>query len=440
MYSTRATVGCKSLPLSTLFRLFSALLGAVLAVSAVAAPLRSSSTLETEAVMAVATRGGGLSQARFTLLPKTRLRKGRAWSAEGRLRIEAAVSDTGLGTRDTFSDLSEPWEVTDDVRVEIDTATLSWRQRATQLTLGKQAVAWGVLDGVQVTDRFDAVRRRESIFTRQRPERLTRWGARARFKLGDTRFDAAAALDGSVNQLANLDETYAVIAPRFRGGLPAAVVPENLSVDTPDTPTAGLRLERTFGSSDTSLMVIHGPDTEPVFRAAGLGVVLDYPTRTLLGATWQRAAGARVWRLEAAWIPRQPVNLAPATGLTTARKSRWLVGSGLDWGLPGGVFVNAQLAVDHVENDAAGLARPDTDVVATLRAQRGFRNDSWLAAVEMISALSDGDGTFRPSLTWKPRDNLGIDIGADLTWGDPRDLIGQFEDASRVYIRVRRTF
>ncbi|MEQ8516067.1 MAG: hypothetical protein RIC38_10720, partial [Chromatocurvus sp.] len=299
----------------------------IAAPSLSAAPVRTAFSLQSEAVLAASTREHSLSQARLTLLPETTFRSGRAWSGEVRLRLELAGSDTGLGTRDTYSAASEPWRLGDDARLELDSAQLTWRRRTTLVTLGKQSVAWGVLDGIQVTDRFDAVRRREAIFTPQRPERLTRWGARARFRLGETRVDTALAVDGSVNQLANLDDTYDVIAPRFRGGLPASVVPASLAVAVPDTATAGLRLERTFGSSDASLMVIHGPDTEPVFRPDGAGVTLAYPTRTLLGATWQRAAGPRVWRLEAAYIPRQPVNLEPAPGLATGREPRLLVGT-----------------------------------------------------------------------------------------------------------------
>ncbi len=406
---------------------------------AAAAPTRSSSSLQTETVVAVATRGG-LSQARVTLLPGTRRRLGRAWSAEGRLRVEAAASDTGLGTRETYSDLSEPWQAGNDARLEIEEATLSWRQRATQVTLGKQTVAWGVLDGVQVTDRFDAVRRREAVFTPERPERLSRWGARARFRLGGIRVDAAAALDGSVNQLARAGGTYDIRAARSRGGLPAGIVPTSIDVDAPDDQTIGLRLSRTIGSSDTSVMLIRGPDTEPVFLADGSGVQLRYPTRTLLGATWQLAAGARVWRLEAAHIPRQPVNHAPAPGLVAGRQSRWIVGSGLDWSLPGGVFMNAQLAVDHIDSGDVGLARPGTDVVSTLRVQRSFRNDRWRGVLEMINVLSDGSGTLRPALTWQQSDSLAVDVGADLTWGRENELIGQFEPASRIYLRVRKTF
>lgn len=411
------------------------------AAQASTAPLRTDLSMQTEAVVAASTRERSLSQSRLTLLPQSTFRSGRTWSGEVRLRLELTGSNTGLGTLETYDTFSEPWRLGEDARLEVDSAQLTWRQRNTLVTLGKQTVAWGVLDGVQVTDRFDAVRRREAIFTEQRPERLSRWGARLRFRWGETRIDTALALDGSVNQLANSGEVYDVRAPRFRGGLPASVVPASINVAVPDTATAGLRLERTFGSSDASVMVIHGPDTEPVFRSVNAtGVELAYPTRTLFGATWQRAAGARVWRLEAAHVPQQPINYQAGPALATGRESRWLVGSGLDWSLPGGIFLNAQLAVDHISGDERPLTRPDTDVVATLRAQRSFSNDRWMMAAEILGTLSDGDGTFRPSLTWRPQDNLGIDVGADLTWGQEQDLIGQFEGASRVYIRLRKSF
>ncbi|TCO75480.1 DUF1302 domain-containing protein [Chromatocurvus halotolerans] len=422
-----------------LSRLSASMLAALLALEATAAPLRSSSSLQTESVIAAATRGG-VSQLRVILLPETQLRMGRTWSAEGRLRLEGAASDTGLGTRETYSTVSEPWQSGNDVRVEIDAATLSWRKRTTQLTLGKQTVAWGVLDGVQVTDRFDAVRRREVVFTQDRPERISRWGARARFRFGDTRLDAAAAFDGTVNQLAGTGDAFDIRAARSRGGIPAGIVPASIDVDVPDNPTLGVRASRTIGTSDTSVMVIHGPDTEPVFLADGNGVELRYPVRTLLGATWQHAAGARVWRLEGAYIPEQPVNLVPVRGLAAAKESRWLIGSGLDWSLPGGVFLNAQLVVDHIAIGDIDLVRPETDVVSTLRIQRSFRNERWRAVLEMINVLSDGSGSLRPALTWQQGNSLALDLGADLIWGQQSDLIGQFERASRVTLRIRKTF
>jgi hypothetical protein len=176
-----------------------------------------------------------------------------------------------------------------------------------------------------------------------------------------------------------------------------------------------------------------------VFRGDGPGVVLQYPTRTLVGANWQRAAGARVWRLEAAWVPQQALNLAPGPDLRVGRESRMILGGGLDWNLPGDLFLNAQLAVDRVDAPSSTLVRPDTDVVSTLRLQRSFRNERWRTAIEMINVLSDGSGTLRPMITWARGDTLALDLGADLIWGDEQDLLGQFENASRVYLRIRKS-
>lgn len=134
------------------------------------------------------------------------------------------------------------------------------------------------------------------------------------------------------------------------------------------------------------------------------------------------------------------MNLAPTPGLATGRESRWILGGGLDWSLPGGLFLKAQLAADHIGSGKASLARPDTDVVSTLRIQRSFQNDRWRVVLEMINVLSDGSGTLRPAITWQQGDTLALDFGADLTWGQERDLLGQFEQSSRVYLRVRKSF
>jgi hypothetical protein len=94
------------------------------------------------------------------------------------LRLEATGSDIGLGTLSTYVDNSQPSELGSDARLEIDTVVIRWRKRANRVTGGKQTLACGVLDGLQIADRFDAVRRREGIFTSNRPEKISRWGMR----------------------------------------------------------------------------------------------------------------------------------------------------------------------------------------------------------------------------------------------------------------------
>jgi hypothetical protein len=290
-----------------------------------------------------------------------------------------------------------------------------------------------VLDGLQVTDRLDAVRRRDAVFTAQRPERIARWGGRLETRVRGTRFDLVTLFDGSGDQLAQRGDAYEITAPRLRAGLPSSAPLPALAVDTSGDATLGLRAGRRIGRHDVTVLALRGPDPEPVIATDANGVLLAYPTRSLYGLNWQRGEGSRVWRAEFAWIPDQAVNLAAASP-TIVRRSRWIAGVGLDWDLRGGVFLNAQFALDHVRG--RDLVRPEIDQIVTLRAQRTFANDAWRWSAELLGSLSDGDGTFRPAIGWQASDTLRISAGVDLVWGTREGLFGQFRDTDRVWLNA----
>ena len=86
-----------------------------------------------------------------------------------------------------------------------------------------------------------------------------------------------------------------------------------------------------------------------------------------------------------------------------------------------------------VEGD--DLVRPNTDVISTMKLQKSFSNQTWLASAELISSLSDGDGTLRPALSWQVDDRHRLQLGADLIWGDRAGLFGQFKDNNRVWLK-----
>lgn len=390
--------------------------------------------LSAEQRLAVGFGDAETGQARLTLQSDLRLRFARSWGARVGLRLETAGADTGLGSRDTYRDVSRPLEIGDATRLELDEALVYWRRGRTRLTLGKQTFAWGVLDGLQVTDRLDAVRRRDAVFTPQRPERIARWGGRLETRVRGTRIDLVTLFDGSGDELALRGDAYEITAPRLRAGLPANAPLPPLSVDTSGDATLGLRARRRIGGHDLTVLALRGPDPEPVIATDANGVLLAYPTRSLYGLNWQRGEGSRVWRAELAWIPDQPVNLA-APLPTTVRRKRWIAGLGLDWDLRGGVLVNAQFALDRVRGD--DLVRPELDQIVTLRAQRAFANDTWRWSVELLGSLSDGDGTFRPAIAWQASDTLRLSAGVDVVWGTREGLFGQFRDTDRLWLNAR---
>lgn len=393
----------------------------------------------------MAVDSGAATLSRLTLAPSARLLLGERWRADLALRAEYADDDTGLGTLDTHSHAARPIVDGDHFRVEVDRATLTRRIGAGALIVGKQTVPWGVLDGVQITDRFDAVRRRDFVLTDVRPERLARWGVRWQGYLGGTNVDAAVLADPTVSQLAGLGDVFSPLAPRLRGGLPPDAPALPVVVADRDAyrgdATLGLRLKRRFGSVEASVLTLRGPDTDPALRLVGTGagpaVLLDYPERHLLGTTLEGPLGQAIWRLEAAYVPDQRVNVYGAEPLTVVERRRWLVGGGLDVNAPGGWFVNAQLAVDQIERGRLDPTRPHRDVVGTLRLQRGFRQDTVQLRAELLGTLSDGDGVVRPVVEWRGHSHLRLELGGDLLFGERDELFGQYRDASRIWVRVR---
>lgn len=411
------------------------LLGLIACIqNATADGISARSTLEIEQKLAMGLNDAEANQALFAVRPTVKAKFTRHWSADVSLRFEAAGSNTGLGTTETYADHSAPVELGPDARAEIDKAVLSWRNRRTRVQLGKQTVAWGVLDGLQVTDRFDAVRRREAAFIDQRPDRISRWGARAQFSQAGVQWDAAILLDGTADQLAEPEDTFAASSPRFRAGLPTGAPLPPLRVRTANQPTVGLRGSKRLGQHDVGVLLIHGPDTEPVFEAKDTSVEVNYGERTLLGATWQTSAGPRVFRTEFAWVPDQPVNVQSSMPLTD-RRNRIIAGIGVDWDLPNEVFLNAQLGSDWIQGND-DLVRPNVDTIATVRLQKSWANDTVQTKAELLSSLNEGDGTIRPSVSWQASDTFRIEGGVDVIWGKETGLFGQFEDKDRAWVRA----
>lgn len=385
---------------------------------------------------------GDISMARITALPEIKLRFGKRWRSQLIGRMDISGANTGLGSVETFSPPSKPFVREDHVRLDIERAVLTWRKRYTRITLGKQSVAWGVLDGLQVTDRFDAARRREFVFTDIRPERLGRWGVRARTRIAGISVDAAAAFDPTVSQLALQGNAFDVQAPRFRAGIPVGGPDFRLVVSDRGTllknGTYGLRLSKTFGPRTLSVLAIHGPDTDPVFQSGQTAnsVSLTYNNRTLIGATFEQAAGPFIVRLEGAVIPDQDVNVISIAPLSVSQRTRVLGGAGVDWRGSDGLLLNVQLGVDHLSGGPERLVRPRSDIISTVRLQKPFKQETWLARIEAISALTDGDGVVRPALEWQVSDLLRLLAGADVIFGTREGIFGQFRRQSRLWFRA----
>lgn len=358
--------------------------------------------------------------------------------------IDWARDAAGLGSTENYAPLTLPFLRTDHVRGQIDRATLRYRHKNYSVTLGKQVLAWGVLDGLRVADRADPVRRRDFILAERRPERLGRWGIRTRTKLGSTGIDVAAFFDNTVDQAPSLGSAFFPTAARSLGGFDAHGL---TNVGEPQVAkrshglsqtTWAMKLAQRFGSYDAQFIALYGPDTEPLIApVSATDIELHYPTRALVALTLQRSLGATVVRFESAYIPNQSINTAQNGH--SAKVGRFLAGIGVDFRVAGGWFINTQLGLDQLENYSLRYGRPRTDLIATLRAQNNFVQDRLAVKAELIGSVTDKDGYLGVSTAWQFNDSLKASVGTDIMFGDNDELFGQFENRSRAWIRLTYT-
>jgi hypothetical protein len=394
---------------------------------------------------------GDIELSRFSVSTQTRFQLNRDWTAQLDARAEFAEDDVGLGSINAYSSANRPLIDNNSTRVEFERAFIQWRKRAHSVTLGKQVTPWGVLDGVQITDRFDPVRRRDFVFTDVRPDRIARWGGRWRNQVGKFKLDASLALDGTVSQQAELGALFFNTSTRFTGRVNVANIPIEINTQNRtsglDQSTFGVRVTYPLGQGDFSLLSFRGPDTDPILAIENkpsinqpIVVELRFKRRTLLGASYDVTLGETVMRGEVAYIPDQQVNIIGNTLLQSGEARRLLVGFGIDWNAPAQWFVNAQLAIDYIDDLGSTLVRPTTDTIVTLRAQRLFSNGRLLFKGELLGTLNEQDGVLRPELAYEYTDRLKLRTGIDWLFGDENGQFGQFKDNSRIWFAASYTF
>ncbi|MFT7314139.1 MAG: hypothetical protein ACI9J5_002281 [Paraglaciecola sp.] len=397
-----------------------------------------------------------LDLSRLTLSSTHEIKLSRQWSGQIDIQAHTADDNVGLGGTDNYASANRPLVDNSKGRLELSRAFIMWRKRATSLIIGKQVTPWGVLDGIQVTDRFDPVRRRDFVFTDVRPERIARWGVRWRSKIDSWSVDTSFAFDGSASQQAEIGDTFFFTSTRFTGGLALDDVRmggQGIEVVTPrpshslKQSTAGIKVAHSLGEGDMSLIAFRGPDTDPILSfqsgpIAGVPIKLsfDYKRRTVLGATYDTTAGAMILRMELAYIPDQPLNILAEIPLSQDRRKRMLAGFGIDWPAPDDWFVNAQVVLDYIDKDQLNLVRPSTDTLLTLRAQRSFYNARLLVKAELLGSVNQGDGVIRPVLAFDLNDRVKLQSGIDWLFGDSNGQFGQFKDVSRLWSSATYTF
>lgn len=393
-----------------------------------------------DGTLAVAIDEEGLAKANLLIEPKANIVLGDGIEAVISLRIDAAGSDTGTGSRSGFSPISAPLVKSDDVRAGLDEFYILFPAGTFEFKLGKQEIAWGSIDGARVVDTVSPARLTEGLARDPRPDRIAIWAARMQAIIGQVDLDLVFAPDPTVNQLAEPGAAFFPQAPRFLAGLqPVGSLPAIVRQDRGDLfgdATYGARISYRFDASDLRVSFVRGIDQDGVPTSNGRQIELVHPHRHTFGFEFVRQLGSVIGRFEAGWTPDATFVVANSLGAETAQVDRIVGGIGADFSGPLGSYINMQLIADHVASDRE-LVRPRTDVISTLRFQKNFDDDLHELRAEWLNSLTDADGLVRVELVRRLDDRFSIFLGADLFYGKARGIFGQFSEQTRMLGGVR---
>ena len=90
--------------------------------------------------------------------------------------------------------------------------------------------------------------------------------------------------------------------------------------------------------------------------------------------------------------------------------------------------------INVLQAHKTGVSRDQVENTITLLAEHNFANETWKAEILLIQPLNDGDGVVRPKISHEFSSNMNIRVGADVFYGDPDGLCGQFDEQDRITV------
>ncbi len=96
---------------------------------------------------------------------------------------------------------------------------------------------------------------------------------------------------------------------------------------------------------------------------------------------------------------------------------------------------------EYLDNLPAGPARDRDRHLVTLRLTKLLMNQNLRCSLFTYYSPTDKDVYMRPNLNYKASDNVALEVGANVFFGDhPNTFFGQFQNNSNIYTAVRYSF
>ncbi|HUT31450.1 MAG TPA: hypothetical protein VMX13_16770 [Sedimentisphaerales bacterium] len=335
--------------------------------------------------------------------------------------------------------------VMEDADFDLREASMSTRPfDFMDLKVGRQILTWGTGDLVFINDLFP--KDWQSFFIGRDVEYL--------------KAPSDAAKASLFSDLANLDVVY---TPQFdpdrhitgerisywNSGLDALAGEDAIiHTDKPDRygrdSEVGARLYKNIGGYEYALYGYRGYWKSPGGVNA-TGAKATFPDLNVYGASVRGTVGKGIGNLEFGYYESAD-DRSGRDGRINNSELRFLTGYtqeiGKDFTAGLQYYLEHMLDYDrYQESVPAGLNRDRNRHLTTLRLTKLLMNQNLRCSLFTYFSPSDKDVYMRPNVHYKASDNLGLEAGANIFFGDYSDtFFGQFRNNTNIYGAVRYTF
>lgn len=349
-----------------------------------------------------------------------------------------------------YSDFSKPLALGTSGVAELRELYYQKSFGANILKIGKMQSVWGRADGIKLLDVLNPQDFSEFILPSFEESRIPLWSLSLTHSFEESELELIWIPDITYAKLPQVGSDYSFTTPRVvPQAAPRGIRVRQESVAKPNNTFAdsdiALRYGMSPGDLEMSFYGLYAYDDIPVFfqnfDAASRTVTLSprYERYKLAGFSADYAKGDFVYRLEAAYTSgRYFRNTLSSQGVKKSDTIAYLLG--IDWYGLEQSLLSMQISQSFLLENSGGFTIPKTDNTITLLYKKDMLNDTLHAEALLIHNINDGDGLFRPKLSYELDEETLLYGGVDLFYGDKEGLYGEFRDKSRVVLGIERTF
>lgn len=347
---------------------------------------------------------------------------------------------------DNYSDASKPY-VDGNYSIDLRELYATLLVRNSTFKIGKQQVAWGVMDGIRILDIINPLDYREFLLKDAEDTRIPIWMLNYIVEINSTQLQFLLVPDETTSHLSTRDYmiTTPISSPAFisQGDLDKLT---SMQYSDPDHRVKdwdrALNVSFSTQFGDLSVVYVNQlydiPVVESTYIDGEIHARQFFYRRNVGGLSYSNAFDSWVLRSEFAYSDARYVYLDQPGGV--AKRSAFDFAIALDWSGMDNAIMTLQLSQDIVSGKGGSLTRDKVESTVAVVWDQYFINQTYHLKFLGLGSLNRHDTMTTIDLDWSVQDNFILGVGMDYFSGDREGTFGQFKDDSRTRITVEYTF